>query len=59
MLAIAAAVVFGIDLLLDWANVSRSDAFSFNTLLVLGLFLLALHFAGVGTTVPRYRSRRR
>lgn len=58
MLAIAAAVVFGIDLLLDWANVKRDDAFSWQTLIALGLFCLALHFAGVGTST-RIRSRRR
>ncbi|MEU4240425.1 hypothetical protein [Actinoplanes sp. NPDC026619] len=51
MLAIAAAVVFGFALLLDFLNTDLGfhDLFNFNTLLMLGLFLLALYFAGVGS----------
>jgi hypothetical protein len=49
MLAIVAAVVFGFALLLDWADASVGDAFTNTTLITLGLFLLALHLAGVGT----------
>jgi hypothetical protein len=63
MLAVAAAVVFGIDLLLDFANVNRTDIDSTSTLLMLGLFLLSLHFAGVGSNYAwggrsYHRSRR-
>jgi precorrin-3B methylase len=59
MLAIAAAVIFGISLLLDFAGVSLGDAFTTHTLITAGLFCLALHLAGVGTTVRgRSYSRR-
>lgn len=57
MLAIAAAVIFGLALLLDFADASLGDAFTPTTLLIAGLFCLALHMAGVGTTY-RYRRRR-
>lgn len=49
MLAIAAAIVFGLALLLDLANVNVGDAFTNATLVTLGLLLLALHFCGIGT----------
>lgn len=49
MLAIAAAVVFGIYLLLDLFDVARSDLFNFETFTSLGLLLLALYQAGVGS----------
>jgi hypothetical protein len=51
MLAIAAAVVFGFELLLDLFNTNLGfpDLFNYQTLLMLGLFLLALYFAGVGS----------
>jgi len=58
MLAIAAAVIFGIDLVLDFLQVHRTDPFTSTTLLMAGLFCLSLHFCGVGTTT-RIRSRRR
>jgi hypothetical protein len=59
MLAIVAAIVFAIALLFDLADIS-SDAFNNTTLMVLGLLLLALHLAGVGTsTAWRGRGRRR
>jgi hypothetical protein len=48
MLAIAAAVVFALALILDWANANLGDAFTATTLLLLGLLLLSLHLAGVG-----------
>ena len=57
MLAIVAAVIFGIELLLDFADVNRSDPFTWQTLIAAGLFCLALHFAGVGTTT-RFSTRR-
>ena len=51
MLAIAAAVVFGFMLLLDLldTNLSAPDLFNVPTMLLLGLLLLALYFAGVGS----------
>ncbi|GAA1582709.1 hypothetical protein GCM10009678_76800 [Actinomadura kijaniata] len=49
MLAIIAAVVFAIALLFDLVDVS-TDAFNFQTLVTLGLLLLALHLAGIGTS---------
>jgi hypothetical protein len=49
MLAIAAAVVFGIYLLLDLLNVKQTDLFNFDTFAMLGLLLLSLYLAGVGS----------
>ncbi len=58
MLAIAAAIIFGLGLLLDLFDVKTSDAFTPTTLMMAGLFCLALHLAGVGTAVAwRGRSR--
>ena len=51
MFAIIAAVIFGLGLILDWANTKVSDAFTPATLMMAGLFCLALHLAGVGTAV--------
>jgi hypothetical protein len=50
MFAIAAAVVFGFALLLDLldTNLGARDLFNWNTLVLIGLLLLALHLAGVG-----------
>jgi hypothetical protein len=60
MLAIAAAVVFGLALILDWAEADLGDAFTSMTLLLLGMLLLALHLAGIGATYrPRVGTRRR
>jgi hypothetical protein len=50
MLALAGAVVFAFALILDWADAKVSDAFTPQTLLFLGLLLVALHLGGVGTT---------
>lgn len=50
MLAYAAAAVFAFALLLDWLDENLGDAFTPQTLLFIGLLLLALHLAGVGTT---------
>ncbi|AEB44075.1 MULTISPECIES: hypothetical protein [Micromonospora] len=61
MLAIAAAVVFGFALLLDLlgSNLGAPDLFNWNTLVLIGLLLLALHLAGVGGRGGRwYRGRR-
>ncbi|MBL7261252.1 hypothetical protein [Paractinoplanes lichenicola] len=51
MLAIAAAVVFGVWLLLDLldTNLGAPDLFNFPTMASLGLLLLALYLAGVGS----------
>jgi hypothetical protein len=59
MLAIVAAVIFGIELLLDLADVSRSDFLTTHTLVTAGLFCLALHLAGVGTSAGWSRRGRR
>lgn len=48
MLAIAAAIVFGLGLLLDLIGTSIAGI-SGTTFLLLGLLLLALHQAGIGT----------
>jgi hypothetical protein len=61
MLAIVAAIVFALALLFDLADYA-SDAINNGTLTVLGLLLIALHFAGVGTSTawrPRRSGRRR
>ncbi|MGC5012958.1 hypothetical protein ACLQ2R_19520 [Streptosporangium sp. DT93] len=52
MLAIAAAIVFGLGLLLDLINVSV-PGLSGTSFLLLGLLLLALHQAGIGSAGPR------
>ncbi|MBT0770372.1 hypothetical protein KIH74_15625 [Kineosporia sp. J2-2] len=59
MLAIAAAVIFGLALILDFADANLGDAFTPMTLLLAGMFCLALHFAGVGVNArSRVGSRR-
>ena len=60
MLAIAAAIVFGIWLLLDLfnTNLGAPDLFNFSTMASLGLLLLSLYLAGVGSG-PRSRHRQR
>lgn len=58
MLAIVAAIVFALALLFDLADIS-SDAFNYETLITLGLLLLALHLAGVGTATNWRRGYRR
>ncbi|MFC0005303.1 hypothetical protein [Micromonospora siamensis] len=66
MLAILAAIVFGFALLIDFMNTNfgAPDLFNVHTLMVLGLLLLSLYLAGVGSG-PRgggggrwYRGRR-
>ncbi|MER7460155.1 hypothetical protein [Micromonospora sp. NPDC126480] len=51
MLAILAAIVFGLALLIDLfdTNFGAPDLFNWNTLVLIGLFLLALYLAGVGS----------
>ncbi|MET7752735.1 hypothetical protein [Micromonospora sp. NPDC005367] len=50
MLAILAAIVFGFALLLDLmdTNFGAPEVFNWNTLVLIGLLLLALYLAGVG-----------
>lgn len=60
MLALAAAVVFAFALILDWADANVGDAFTPQTLMFLGLLLVALHLAGIGASYkPRVGTRRR
>lgn len=52
MLAIVAAVIFGLALLLDLVEANLGDAFTPQTLMFAGLFCLALHLGGVGGASP-------
>lgn len=56
MFAIAAAVIFALALLFDLADLNPGDAFNQSTLLMAGLFCIALHLAGAGAG---WRPRRR
>lgn len=58
MLAIVAAICFGIALIVDWLNLTTTDFFNYPTLDALGLLFIALHLAGVGTSYD-WRSRAR
>ncbi|MER5718063.1 hypothetical protein [Streptomyces sp. NPDC002132] len=49
MLAIIAAVAFFIAFLINAAEISTNDAFTSVNIMLLGLTLLALHLAGVGS----------
>lgn len=49
MLAIVAAIVFGLGFLLDLLGARIAAGISGTTFMLLGLTLLALHQAGVGT----------
>ena len=51
MLAIIAAVVFGIWLILDLlnTNLGAPDLFNFSTMASIGLLLLSLYLAGIGS----------
>jgi hypothetical protein len=59
MLAIIAAVIFGLALLLDLADASIGSVVNGATLITAGLLCVALHLAGVGTNVRRPAFRRR
>lgn len=56
MFAIIAAIIFGLALLLDLldTNLGAQDALNPTTLMIAGLFCVALHLAGVG---GRWRAR--
>ncbi|WP_067546115.1 hypothetical protein [Nocardia crassostreae] len=56
MMAIAAAVAFGLALLLDLTNGSVGNLAE-GTFVILGLLLLALHFAGVGSGTRSWNMR--
>jgi hypothetical protein len=56
MFAVIAAIIFGLGLLLDLFDVKTSDAFTPGTLMMAGLFCLALHLAGVGASTFRGRT---
>jgi hypothetical protein len=58
MLAILAAIIFGLALLLDLADANVGDALNNTTLVTAGLFCIALHLAGVGSGF-NWRRRRR
>jgi hypothetical protein len=58
VLAIVAAIVFALGLLLDLINVAV-PAIGGTAFVLLGLCLLALHQAGIGTAGPRTRWRRK
>lgn len=51
MFAVIAAILLGLALLLDLfdTNLGAEDALNTGTLMVAGLFCIALHLAGVGT----------
>ncbi len=59
MLAILAAIIFGLALLLDLADANVGDAFTNQTLVTAGLFCVALHLAGVGSGFNWRRRGRR
>ncbi|MER6947676.1 hypothetical protein ABT294_26955 [Nonomuraea sp. NPDC000554] len=53
MLAIIAAIVFGLGFLLDLVNTRTPGGITGTTFMLLGLTLLALHQAGIGTAGVR------
>ncbi|WP_433442317.1 hypothetical protein [Nonomuraea sp. CA-141351] len=53
MLAVVAAIIFGLGFLLDLVGVRIPGGFSGMTFALLGLTLLALHQAGIGTASIR------
>lgn len=59
MLAIAAAIIFGLALLLDLADADIGTVITTATLITAGLLCLALHLAGVGTGARLGNLRRR
>jgi hypothetical protein len=58
MLAVVAAVLFGLALLFQLAGISLAMINS-TVLMFAGLFCLALYFAGVGSRQVTYRRRSR
>ncbi|MFF8406561.1 hypothetical protein ACF06P_33625 [Streptomyces sp. NPDC015684] len=58
MLSIVSAVLFFIAFLINAADISTNDTFTSTNIMLLGLTVLALHLAGVGSGWSA-RSRRR
>ncbi|MEU0333877.1 hypothetical protein [Streptomyces sp. NPDC006193] len=58
MLSIVSAVLFFIAFLINAADISTNDTFTSTNIMLIGLTLLALHLAGVGSGWPA-RGRRR
>jgi hypothetical protein len=64
MLAIVAAVILGLALILDLANVGLGATVDLLTFIIAALLLVALHLGGVGSGLSTrssgwYRNRRR
>jgi hypothetical protein len=59
VLALVAAVIFGLALLFDLASVSLGSVLDNGTLLLAGLLCLALHLGGVGASRSVNWRRRR
>jgi hypothetical protein len=64
MLAIVAAIILGLALILDLANVGLGGTIDLFTFVIAALLLMALHMAGVGSAWSTrsggwYRNRRR
>ncbi|MGW9435495.1 hypothetical protein [Streptomyces sp. NPDC055607] len=57
MAAIAAAVLFLIAFVINAADIGTNDVFSSANIMLLGLVLLALHLAGIGTSLRTGRRR--
>ncbi|WP_406129631.1 hypothetical protein OIE52_03630 [Streptomyces canus] len=49
MLAIISAVLFFISFLVNAADISTNDTFTSTNIMLLGLMVLALHVAGIGS----------
>ncbi|MET7378434.1 hypothetical protein ABZT08_06345 [Streptomyces sp. NPDC005526] len=49
MLAIVSAVLFFISFLINAADISTNDTFTSTNIMLIGLALLALHVAGIGS----------
>jgi len=58
VIAILAAIMFGLALLLQMTSTSFGNVITAATLTSAGLLCVALHLAGVATAIPRYRRRR-
>lgn len=63
MLAIVAAVVLGIALIVDLANIGLGSTIDLLTFVIVALLLMALHLGGVGSHLSNrtggWRNRRR
>ena len=55
MIAIIAAVLFGLALLFQLTGMSFGSVVNATTLITAGLLCVALHLAGVGTAIRRRR----